>query len=81
MANSFRILNLNLTVRLASQGVAELIRMNRFSLSNYSRHVELADQGIDYQPEISRIDITPRKPPGLGKAGRFGGDLWRGMFN
>lgn len=67
---------------------AELVRMNRISLSNYAKqgevpsHLaviaallgEMADRGIDYRDVLSRIDIAPKKPRGAGKAGRFGGN-------
>ncbi len=73
---------------LTIKAFAELIRMNRISLSNYAKqgevpsHLaviaallgEMADRGIDYKDVLSRIDIAPKKPRGAGKSGRFGGD-------
>ena len=73
---------------LTIKAFAELIRMNRISLSNYAKqgevpsHLaviaallgEMADRGIDYRAVLSRIDIAPKKPRGAGKNGRFGGD-------
>ena len=66
---------------------AELVKMNRISLSNYGKkgevpsHLavivallgEMAERKIDYCEVLSRIDITPKKPRGAG-IGKFGGD-------
>ncbi|KVC68383.1 DNA-binding protein [Burkholderia ubonensis] len=79
---------------LTIKSFAELIRMNRISLSNYAKHGEvpshlaviaallgeMADRGIDYRAVLSRIDIAPKKPRGAGKRGRFGGDPERDLF-
>ncbi|NMG42647.1 XRE family transcriptional regulator [Aromatoleum toluvorans] len=73
---------------LTIKAFAELVRMNRISLSNYAKrgevpsHLaviaallgEMADQGIDYRVVLSRIDIASKKPRGAGKNGRFGGN-------
>lgn len=67
---------------------AELVKMNRISLSNYGKkgevpsHLaviaallgEMAERRINYREVLSRIDIAPKKPRGAGKAGKFGGD-------
>lgn len=67
---------------------AELVKMNRVSVSNYGTkgevpsHLavisalmgEMADRKIDYREVLSRIDIAPKKPRGAGKTGKFGGD-------
>lgn len=67
---------------------AELVKMNRISLSNYRKdgdvpsHLaviaalmgEMADQQIDFKTVLSRIDIVPKKPRGAGKKGKFGGE-------
>jgi len=67
---------------------AELVKMNRVSVSNYGKkgevpsHLavisalmgEMAERKIDYREVLSRIDIAPKKPRGAGKAGKFGGD-------
>ena len=67
---------------------AELVKMNRVSLSNYGRkgevpsHLavisvllgEMADQKIDYRRVLSQIEISPKKPRGAGGIGKFGGD-------
>lgn len=72
---------------LTIKSFAELIRMNRVSLSNYAKqgevpsHLaviaallgEMADRGIDYRAVLSGIEIAPKKPRGAGKSGRFGG--------
>jgi hypothetical protein len=67
---------------------AELVKMNRISVSNYGKkglvpsHLaviaallgEMAERQINYQEILSKIDITPKKPRGAGKHGKFGGD-------
>ena len=67
--------------------LAELLKMNHVSLSNYGKkgevptHIaviaallgEMAEHGIDYRPIFTKIDITPKKPRGAG-IGKFGGD-------
>ncbi|MDP2143128.1 MAG: hypothetical protein Q8J80_03275 [Gallionella sp.] len=66
---------------------ADLVKMNRISLSNYGKkgevpsHLaviatllgEMAERKIDFREVLSNIDITPKKPRGAG-IGRFGGD-------
>lgn len=66
---------------------AELVKMNRISLSNYGKkgevpsHLaviaallgEMAERKIDYREVLSKIDIAPKKPRGAG-IGKFGGD-------
>lgn len=66
---------------------AQLVKMNRISLSNYGKkgevpsHLaviaallgEMADRKIDYRSVLARIDIVPKKPRGAGKSGKFGG--------
>lgn len=72
---------------------AELVKMNRVSVSNYGKkgevpsHLavisalmgEMAERKIDYREVLSRIDITSKKPRGAGKVGRFGGDPQRNL--
>lgn len=67
---------------------ASLLRMNRGSISNLSKrgrvptHLaviaclmgELAEQRIDFRGPLAKLDITPRKPRGAARPGRFGGD-------
>jgi hypothetical protein len=67
---------------------AELVKMNRSSLSNYGKkgevpsHLaviaallgEMAEHHIDFHEVLTKIDISPKKPRGAGKCGRFGGD-------
>lgn len=79
---------------LTIKSFAELIRMNRISLSNCAKqgevpsHLaviaallgEMADRGIDFKGVLSRIDITPKKPRGGGKNGKFGGDKQDDLF-
>lgn len=66
---------------------AELVKMNRVSLSNYGKkgevpsHLaviaallgEMGERKIDFREVLSKIDIAPKKPRGAG-IGRFGGD-------
>lgn len=66
---------------------ANLVKMNRISISNYGKkgevpsHLaviaallgEMAERNIDYRAVLSRIDIAPKKPRGAG-IGKFGGD-------
>lgn len=66
---------------------ADLVKMNRISLSNYGKkgevpsHLaviaallgEMAERKIDYREVLAKIDITPKKPRGAG-IGKFGGD-------
>lgn len=67
---------------------ADLVKMNRVSLSNNRKkgevpsHLaviatllgEMAERHIDFRDVLSRIDIEPKRPRGAGKAGKFGGD-------
>lgn len=67
---------------------AELIKMNRVSLSNYGKkgevpsHLaviaallgEMAEHHIEFHEVLSRINISSKKPRGAGKSGKFGGD-------
>ena len=67
---------------------ADLVKMNRISLSNYGKHGhvpshlaviaalmgEMAERKIDYLGVLSRIDIAPKKPRGAG-IGKFGGKV------
>lgn len=72
---------------------AELIRMNRNSVSNYARsgevptHLaviaalmgEMGEHGFDFRAVLRSIDIEPKKPRGDAKRGRFGGDPQRDL--
>lgn len=67
---------------------AELVKMNRISLSNNKKkgdvpsHLaviatllgEMAERQIDFREVLSKIDIVPKKPRGAGMQGKFGGD-------
>ena len=73
---------------LTVRGFAELIGMNRNSVSNCAsrgevpRHLaliavliaEMNVRGIAYQEVVSRVSIALKKPRGRAKPGRFGGD-------
>ncbi|RKQ72499.1 XRE family transcriptional regulator [Oceanibaculum indicum] len=79
---------------LTLKAFAEVVRMNRISLSNLAKkgevptHLaiiaallgEMADHGIDYRGVFARIEITPKKPRGAGKLGKFGGDKQEDLF-
>jgi hypothetical protein len=72
---------------------AELVKMNRISLSNYAKKgevpshlaviavlvAEMGDQKIDFRAVLSQIAIEPKKPRGAG-IGRFGGDKQEDLF-
>lgn len=66
---------------------AELVGMNRNSVSNYAngdvpRHLaliavllgELNHHNIDFHPVVSRVSLTQKRPRGRAKPGKFGGD-------
>jgi hypothetical protein len=73
---------------LSVRAFADLIGMNRNSVSNYAsreevpRHLaliavlisEMNVRGIAYQDVVSRVGMTLKKPRGGAKPGRFGGD-------
>lgn len=77
----------SLTVR----AFADLVRMNRNSVSNYAQggevpaHLgiiatllaELHAREIDYGPVVERAAPAGKKPRGLAKVGRFGGQPQR----
>lgn len=72
---------------LTVRAFADLIGMNSNSVSNYAatggvpRHLaviaallaEMNIRNIAYQTVIARIALTPKKPRGAAKSGRFGG--------
>lgn len=73
---------------LSVRAFADLIGMNRNSVSNYARGVEvprhlaviavlLSEMNVhrvDFQAAMERVSATRKKPRGRGKPGRFGGD-------
>jgi hypothetical protein len=73
---------------------AQLIRVNRVSISNLSKkgevpsHLaviaclmgEMAERRIDFRPALSEIDISPRTPRAAAARGRFGGNRQSDMF-
>lgn len=75
-------------VGLSVRAFAELIGMNPNSLSNYARQdllpahigliavllVGLSEKGGDYRQVMSKVFLTPKKPRGGARRGRFGGD-------
>lgn len=78
---------------LTVKAFADLVKMNRVSLSNYAKmdtvpsHLaviaalmgEMADKGLNFRDVLSRIDITPKKPRGAG-IGKFGGNKQNDFF-
>lgn len=72
---------------LTVKAFAELLCMNRVSISNLSRkgevpvHLaviaalmgEMADSGVDYRPVLSKIKIEHRPAKGVAAHGVFGG--------
>lgn len=72
---------------------AGLVKMNRVSISNYSKagevpsHLaviaalmgEMAEQHIDFRIVLTGIEIEPKKPRGAAAKGRFGGDKQRSL--
>lgn len=73
---------------------AELIRMNRISISNLSKkgevpsHLaviaclmgELAERKGDFRTALAQIDIEPKKARGAAAKGKFGGSKQADMF-
>lgn len=73
---------------LSVRAFADLIGMNRNSVSNYARNnvvprhlaliaallAEMNVRGIAFETVITRISATPKKPRGRARPGRFGGD-------
>lgn len=67
---------------------ADLLSMNRISLSNYARKkrvpahlaviavllAELKEHNVDYRNALSKIEIPAKRPRGAAIAGKFGGD-------
>lgn len=76
---------------LTLTALADLLNMNRVSLSNYARqqkvpsHLaviavllgELAEHGIDYRAALARIDISAKRPRGGAVVPKFGGSPQR----
>lgn len=76
-------------IGLSVRAFAELIGMKPNSLSNYARAgagelpvhialivvlvVALHEKGGDYRQIMSRVVLTPKKPRGNARRGRFGG--------
>lgn len=73
---------------LSVREFADLVKMNKNSISNYScrgeipEHLaiiaallgEMREHSINFYSVFDRIDIEPKKPRGNAKQGRFGGD-------
>lgn len=75
-------------IGLSVRAFAELIGMNPNSISNYARGGELpahialiavlvvavSEMGGDYRRAMAKVVLTPKKPRGGARRGRFGGD-------
>lgn len=73
---------------LSVRGFADLVGMNRNSVSNYAsvgevpHHLavivvllaEMNVRGIAFAPAIERVSATRKRPRGRARPGRFGGD-------
>lgn len=80
-------------IGLSVRAFAELVGMNPNSLSNYASHgglpthialiavliVGIAEKGGNYRQIMSKVVLTPKKPRGSAKRGRFGGDPQQAM--
>lgn len=74
-------------IGLSVRAFAALIGMNPNSISNYARGGELpahialiavlvvavSEMGGNYRQITSKVALTPKKPRGSGRRGRFGG--------
>ena len=72
---------------LTNKAFAELVKINRNSITNYKRDGEvpahwavaallmglMADKGLDFKEALSGIEIQPNKMRGNAAKGRFGG--------
>jgi len=72
---------------------AELLRMNRISLSNYAKKgvvpshlvviavllAEMGKKNIDFRAILRQLEIVPKRPRGAG-IGKFGGDKQQRLF-
>lgn len=73
---------------------AELLKMNRNSVSNYARQgsvpahlaviatllATLAEHRIDFRPLLAGLEIEEKKPRGSGTQGQFGGSRQADLF-
>ncbi len=73
---------------LSVRAFAELVGMNRNSVSNYASREEIPHhlallavlfgemniRGIAYRDIVARVGMTRKRPRGRAKPGRFGGD-------
>ncbi|MCG5262356.1 XRE family transcriptional regulator [Cupriavidus gilardii] len=73
---------------LSVRGFAELVGMNRNSVSNYAsagevpHHLaviavllaEMNIRGVSFIPVVERVSVTRKRPRGRARPGRFGGD-------
>lgn len=80
---------------LSVKDFADLVKMNRNSITNCSRqgdvpsHLaviatllgEMAEHHVDFRDVLSSIDIEPKKPRGGAAKGKFGGSKQSDMFS
>lgn len=73
---------------LTLKNFAELLKMNPASLSNYAKKgevpmhlaiiaillAEMHEREINYHSILEKVDISTKKPRGLSKVGKFGGN-------
>lgn len=79
---------------LTAREFADLIRMNRNSITNCSQKGEvpshlavivtlmgvMAENRLDFKGVLARVDIVPKKPRGGAAKGKFGGSKQTDMF-
>jgi hypothetical protein len=72
---------------ITAREFGDLVGLHPNSITNYSQqgevpsHLavivtlmgEMAEQGLDFRPALSRIQLAPNKPRGAAAKGRFGG--------
>lgn len=80
---------------LSLREFAQLLKMNRNSISNYARigsvpaHLaviaallgEMAERQVDFRAVLAKLDIEEKKPRGAGIKGRFGGSRQADLFD
>lgn len=73
---------------------AELVKINRVSLSNYGKKGEvpdhwaivvalmgeMAENAIDFRHVVGKLDLQPKKVRGSATKGKFGGSKQTGLF-
>lgn len=79
---------------LTAREFAELVGMNRNSVTNCARKGEvpshlaviaslmaaMAENGLDFREGLAAVEVQPKKPRGGGTKGRFGGEIRAEVF-